>query len=126
MCHHGWYTDSLIEVLARSCLQFTSRGGWRYQVPSIVLQHQPASRASCVLQSECRSSQTRYGFSDRFPLLRQLGIEETKYSPGQAVRMQVAVLIVGAGPTGLGAASRFHQHGLKDWLIIDKVLSEYL
>ena len=34
---------------------------------------------------------------------------------------QVAVLIVGAGPTGLGAASRLHQHGLKDWLIIDKV-----
>ena len=31
------------------------------------------------------------------------------------------MLIVGAGPTGLGAASRLHQHGLKDWLIIDKV-----
>lgn len=35
--------------------------------------------------------------------------------------LQVGVLIVGAGPTGLGAATRIHQHGLKDWLLIDKV-----
>lgn len=35
---------------------------------------------------------------------------------------QVGVLIVGAGPTGLGAATRLHQHGLKDWLLIDQVL----
>jgi 2-polyprenyl-6-methoxyphenol hydroxylase-like FAD-dependent oxidoreductase len=35
--------------------------------------------------------------------------------------MQVAVLVVGAGPTGLGAATRLQQHGLKDWLLIDKV-----
>ena len=25
------------------------------------------------------------------------------------------------GPTGLGAATRLHQHGLKDWLLVDKV-----
>ena len=35
--------------------------------------------------------------------------------------MQVGVLVVGAGPTGLGAATRINQHGLKDWLIIDQV-----
>lgn len=35
--------------------------------------------------------------------------------------VQVGVLIVGAGPTGLGAATRLEQHGLKDWLILDMV-----
>lgn len=35
--------------------------------------------------------------------------------------LQVSVLIVGAGPTGLGAATRIQQHGLRDWLIIDQV-----
>jgi thioredoxin reductase len=35
--------------------------------------------------------------------------------------LQVGVLIIGAGPTGLGAATRLHQHGLKDWLLIDQV-----
>lgn len=35
---------------------------------------------------------------------------------------QVSVLVIGAGPTGLGAATRINQHGLKDWLIIDQVL----
>ena len=30
--------------------------------------------------------------------------------------------MIGAGPTGLGAATRLNQHGLKDWLIIDQVL----
>lgn len=38
-----------------------------------------------------------------------------------SVAMQVAVLVIGAGPTGLGAATRIHQHGLKDWLILDQV-----
>ena len=33
---------------------------------------------------------------------------------------QVDVLILGAGPTGLGAATRLQQHGKKDWLIIDQ------
>lgn len=31
----------------------------------------------------------------------------------------VDTLIVGAGPTGLGAAARMHQHGAEDWLLID-------
>lgn len=34
--------------------------------------------------------------------------------------VQVGVLVIGAGPTGLGAATRLQQHGLTDWLIIDK------
>lgn len=31
----------------------------------------------------------------------------------------VDILIVGAGPTGLGAASRLKQHKHDDWLLID-------
>lgn len=31
----------------------------------------------------------------------------------------VDILVVGAGPTGLGAATRLQQHGCKDWLLID-------
>ena len=34
---------------------------------------------------------------------------------------QVGVLIVGAGPTGLGAATRLNQHGYDDWRVIDMV-----
>ncbi|KAK9796975.1 hypothetical protein WJX73_004167 [Symbiochloris irregularis] len=33
---------------------------------------------------------------------------------------KVGVLVIGAGPTGLGAATRINQHGLKDWLLIDQ------
>eukprot|EP01025_Chloroclados_australasicus_P045141 TRINITY_DN4925_c0_g1_i3.p1 TRINITY_DN4925_c0_g1~~TRINITY_DN4925_c0_g1_i3.p1 ORF type:complete len:419 (-),score=29.60 TRINITY_DN4925_c0_g1_i3:68-1324(-) len=33
---------------------------------------------------------------------------------------KVGILIVGAGPTGLGAASRLTQHGYQNWLLIDK------
>ena len=32
---------------------------------------------------------------------------------------KVDILIVGAGPTGLGAASRLEQHKHEDWLLID-------
>lgn len=35
--------------------------------------------------------------------------------------LQVDVLVIGAGPTGLGAATRLHQHGSKDWLLVDQV-----
>ena len=36
------------------------------------------------------------------------------------IEMQsVDILIVGAGPTGLGAASRLEQHKHEDWLLID-------
>jgi protoporphyrinogen oxidase len=41
-------------------------------------------------------------------------------SPAADLPTKVGVLVVGAGPTGLGAATRLHQHGLKDWLIIDQ------
>ncbi len=34
---------------------------------------------------------------------------------------QVDVLILGAGPTGLGAATRLNQHGKADWLMVDQV-----
>ncbi|WZN62748.1 putative adrenodoxin reductase [Chloropicon roscoffensis] len=33
---------------------------------------------------------------------------------------EVGVLVVGAGPTGLGAATRLNQLGYEDWLLIDK------
>ena len=33
----------------------------------------------------------------------------------------VGILIVGAGPTGLGAATRLNQHGYQDWLVVDQV-----
>ncbi len=33
---------------------------------------------------------------------------------------QVKVLIIGAGPTGLGAATRLHQRGHPDWALIDQ------
>ena len=29
------------------------------------------------------------------------------------------VVIIGAGPTGLGAATRLHQHSFQDWLLVD-------
>jgi ribulose 1,5-bisphosphate synthetase/thiazole synthase len=35
--------------------------------------------------------------------------------------LQVAVLVLGAGPTGLGTATRLQQHGFDDWLLVDKV-----
>ena len=35
--------------------------------------------------------------------------------------LQVGVLIVGAGPTGLGAATRLQQHGFEDWLLLEAV-----
>lgn len=38
--------------------------------------------------------------------------------------LQVAVLVLGAGPTGLGTATRLQQHGFDDWLIVDQVRSE--
>lgn len=31
----------------------------------------------------------------------------------------VDILIIGAGPTGLGAATRLQQHGKTDWLLCD-------
>lgn len=36
------------------------------------------------------------------------------------VTEQVGVLVIGAGPTGLGAATRLNQHGYEDWLLIDQ------
>lgn len=32
---------------------------------------------------------------------------------------KVKVLVLGAGPTGLGAATRLHQRGVEDWLLVD-------
>lgn len=34
---------------------------------------------------------------------------------------KVRVLVLGAGPTGLGAAARLHQHGESDWLVLEAV-----
>jgi flavin-dependent dehydrogenase len=33
--------------------------------------------------------------------------------------MKVDVLVVGAGPTGLGAATRLDQIGCESWMLID-------
>ncbi len=33
---------------------------------------------------------------------------------------QVGVIVVGAGPTGLGAATRINQHGVTDWVLVDQ------
>lgn len=35
--------------------------------------------------------------------------------------LQVGVLVVGSGPTGLGAATRLNQLGHPSWLLVDKV-----
>lgn len=43
-------------------------------------------------------------------------------SHANLAHLQVGVLIVGAGPTGLGAATRLHQLGYDNFLLIDKVL----
>jgi len=32
---------------------------------------------------------------------------------------EVKVLVIGAGPTGLGSATRLHQHGLDSWMLVD-------
>lgn len=37
------------------------------------------------------------------------------------LKLQVNVLVLGAGPTGLGAATRLQQHGKTDWFMIDAV-----
>lgn len=34
---------------------------------------------------------------------------------------QVSILVLGAGPTGLGASTRLQQHGHTDWLLLDQV-----
>ncbi|GBF94912.1 hypothetical protein Rsub_08155 [Raphidocelis subcapitata] len=33
---------------------------------------------------------------------------------------KVSILVLGAGPTGLGAATRLQQHGHEDWLLLDQ------
>ena len=35
--------------------------------------------------------------------------------------LQIGVLIIGSGPTGLGAATRLNQLGHPNWLLVDKV-----
>lgn len=39
--------------------------------------------------------------------------------------LQVGVLILGAGPTGLGAATRLNQHGHDDWMVVDQVSTRW-
>ena len=38
----------------------------------------------------------------------------------QKIAFEKNVLTVGAGPTSLGAATRLHQHGKTDWLLINQ------
>lgn len=42
-------------------------------------------------------------------------------SGGFCCCLQVGVLIIGSGPTGLGAATRLNQLGHPNWLLVDKV-----
>jgi len=35
-------------------------------------------------------------------------------------KTSVDVLVVGAGPTGLGAATRLHQIGSSEWLLVEQ------
>ena len=41
--------------------------------------------------------------------------------PISIIPVHVDTLVIGAGPTGLGAASRLHQHGVGDWIIVDEL-----
>ena len=41
-------------------------------------------------------------------------------TPSRCFPAQVAVLVVGAGPTGLGVATRLNQRGHPDWALIDQ------
>ena len=36
------------------------------------------------------------------------------------VMIKIKFLIIGAGPTGLGAAWRLHERGITDWLLVDQ------
>jgi 2-polyprenyl-6-methoxyphenol hydroxylase-like FAD-dependent oxidoreductase len=40
--------------------------------------------------------------------------------------LQVGVLIIGSGPTGLGAATRLNQLGHPSWLLVDQVRATFL
>ena len=46
---------------------------------------------------------------------------EARRPTGPKPTRQVGVLVIGSGPTGLGAATRLHQLGHPSWLLIDKV-----
>jgi hypothetical protein len=41
--------------------------------------------------------------------------------PCHLTSLQVGVLIIGSGPTGLGAATRLNQLGHPSWLLVDQV-----
>jgi len=51
-------------------------------------------------------------FTYSFPFLPPLSFKK--------LPLKKNVLSVGAGPTSLGAATRLHQHGKTDWLLINQ------
>lgn len=53
-----------------------------------------------------------------------LPCERVQKSVNDLAAVQVSVLIIGAGPTGLGAATRLQQHGHHDWLLVDQVTTK--
>jgi phytoene dehydrogenase-like protein len=44
---------------------------------------------------------------------------EQQPPPPQVEELDVEILVIGAGPTGLGAATRLHQHRHENWLVVD-------
>lgn len=50
-----------------------------------------------------------------------LGSKSGQGSVHPHTRLQVGILILGSGPTGLGAATRLQQHGYANWLMVDSV-----
>jgi succinate dehydrogenase/fumarate reductase flavoprotein subunit len=46
-------------------------------------------------------------------------------NPRMLALSQVKILILGAGPTGLGAATRLQQHGEHDWLLLEQVRTRH-
>lgn len=55
------------------------------------------------------------------PVLASYLLKSERVHHFDSASLQVAVLVLGAGPTGLGTATRLQQHGFDDWRIVDKV-----
>ena len=69
------------------------------------------------IEKVCSSSQEMlYGRQRASRLAVNMLLASHSHPPAQ-----VGVLVVGSGPTGLGAATRLHQLGHPNWLLVDQV-----